>query len=141
VTPAQDRGDEQGGSRPAQLSRPYAAPRNATEITLAGIWRDLTGWDSIGIDDDFLELGGHSLLAIQALTRIGAAFGVKLSLQEFLSAPTVAGLAEKILEVKGGHGPGEGKLAELAASLDQYSEEDIRKIVAESRARGPGQAG
>jgi acyl carrier protein len=122
------------------LSTPYAAPRNATEKTLAGIWQDLMGIDGIGIDDSFLELGGHSLLAIQVLGRTNAAFGVKLTLKEFFSAPTVAGLAAKVLELRDQRGPEYGRIAELAENLEQYSEEEIRKIVAESRAGRPDHA-
>jgi acyl transferase domain-containing protein len=121
-------------SRPANLSKPYAAPRNATEKTLAGIWQDLMGIDSVGIDDDFFELGGHSLLAIQVLGRANAAFGVKVTLQELFSAPTVAALSAVIETPGAQRGPEYKKLAELAENLEQYSEEDIRRIVAESRA-------
>ena len=114
----------------------FAAPRNATDKTLAGIWQDLMGIAGIGIDDDFFELGGHSLLAIQVLGRANAAFGVKVTLQELFSAPTVAGLSARIEALSSRRGPEYGKLAELAENLEQTSEEDIRRIVAESRASG-----
>jgi acyl carrier protein len=92
------------------------------------------GIDSVGIDDDFFELGGHSLLAIQVLGRANAAFGVKVTLQELFSAPTVAALSAVIETPGAQRGPEYKKLAELAENLEQYSEEDIRRIVAESRA-------
>jgi acyl transferase domain-containing protein/acyl carrier protein len=130
-------GDRQG-TRPAHLSRPYAPPRSATEKTLAGIWQNLMGIQDIGADDDFFELGGHSLLAIQVLGRAGAALGVKVSLQEFFAAPTVAGLSSRIEDLSSRRGHGYGRMAALAGNLEQYSEDDIRRIVAESRAGGPG---
>ncbi|SCG49819.1 non-ribosomal peptide synthetase/MFS transporter [Micromonospora halophytica] len=45
-------------------------PRDDTERLLAGIWREVLGVDTLGIDDDFFDLGGHSMLATQVVARI-----------------------------------------------------------------------
>jgi len=78
------------------VSAAYLAPRNPTEETIASIWAELLGLQSVGIHDDFLELGGHSLLAIQLISRLRDAFQVELSIQGLFESPTVAGLASLI---------------------------------------------
>ncbi|RAJ29236.1 non-ribosomal peptide synthetase [Pedobacter cryoconitis] len=48
----------------------YAGPRNIIERKLAGIWQELLGIETIGIDDNFFELGGHSLITVRLLAQI-----------------------------------------------------------------------
>ncbi|WP_426751162.1 amino acid adenylation domain-containing protein [Myxococcus sp. Y35] len=74
----------------------YVAPRTPTEELLTGLWATMLGKERVGVSDDFFELGGHSLLAAQLLTRIRATFDVELSLTDFLAAPTIAELAQKL---------------------------------------------
>ncbi|MEU8423479.1 amino acid adenylation domain-containing protein [Micromonospora sp. NPDC048835] len=45
-------------------------PRDDTERLLAGIWSEVLGVATLGIDDDFFDLGGHSMLATQVVARI-----------------------------------------------------------------------
>jgi NADP-dependent 3-hydroxy acid dehydrogenase YdfG/acyl carrier protein len=130
--------DAQGSTRPAHMSKPYVPPRHTTDSKLAAIWQELIGIDAIGIEDDFFELGGHSLLAIQLVGRSNAAFGVKLTLQDLYAAPSVAALADRIESLCARGEPAYAGLADLVENLERYSEEDIRRIVAESRASGAG---
>jgi amino acid adenylation domain-containing protein/non-ribosomal peptide synthase protein (TIGR01720 family) len=81
------------GVRP---SASYEPPATATERVLAGIWRDLLGVPRAGRSDDFFALGGHSLLAAQLVTRIQAAFGVRIPLRSIFEQPVAADLAEVI---------------------------------------------
>ncbi len=78
----------------------YLAPRTMVEESLAGIWAELLGLDRVGIQDPFLHLGGHSLLAIQVLSRVRNLFGVELSVQTFLDARTIEGLARAIVRAR-----------------------------------------
>jgi amino acid adenylation domain-containing protein len=45
-------------------------PRTETERMVAGLWSEVLGVPTLGIDDDFFELGGHSMLATQVVARI-----------------------------------------------------------------------
>jgi amino acid adenylation domain-containing protein len=73
--------------------RDVIAPRTATEKTLAAIWSELLGVETVGINDDVFDLGAHSLMAMKALTRIRDAFDVSLALRNLFEHPTVAGFA------------------------------------------------
>ncbi len=71
-----------------------AAPRDAVEETLAGIWSGVLEIGAVGVHDDFFALGGHSLRATRVMSRVRKAFGVEVPLAALFAAPTVAGLAE-----------------------------------------------
>jgi amino acid adenylation domain-containing protein len=77
------------------------APATPGEELLAGIWGGLLGIREVGAHDDFFALGGHSLLAIQAISRVREAFGVELAPAELFAAPTPAGLARRLAELRG----------------------------------------
>jgi acyl carrier protein len=47
-------------------------------------------------DRSFFELGGHSLLAARVVSALRKETGVKLSIRDMLSKPTVAASAEAI---------------------------------------------
>jgi acyl carrier protein len=84
---------------PALESAPGSArrlPSTELEKTLAIIWQDILGIDSVGISDDFHRLGGDSLLIVRILVRIEWDLKVVLSVTEFLQAPTVHQLARLI---------------------------------------------
>ncbi|MCZ8519473.1 non-ribosomal peptide synthetase [Paenibacillus caseinilyticus] len=70
-----------------------AAPRSAAEEALCGLWAEVLEVEQVGIHDSFFELGGHSLKAARLLSRVQKKFGIKLSLQQLYTAPTVAGMA------------------------------------------------
>lgn len=71
-------------------------PRTPTEARLAQIMASLLGLEQIGIDDNFFMLGGHSLLGTQIIMRVGAAFGVTLSLLILFQSPTIRQLSAEI---------------------------------------------
>lgn len=77
------------------------APRTAREQVLAGVFAQVLGVGSMGIDDDFFGLGGHSLSAVRLASRIEAVLGVRPALQDLFAAPTVAALVGVL-----GGGPG-----------------------------------
>jgi amino acid adenylation domain-containing protein len=78
-----------------------AAPRNAVERQLLGMWKEVLGTEKIGIQDDFFELGGHSLLIPVLLSRIQRILGKKLSPAAVFQAPTIEQLAAKLATLEG----------------------------------------
>jgi amino acid adenylation domain-containing protein len=72
------------------------APRNATEVLLVDIWREILQCDQIGIHDNFFHLGGHSLLATQIVSRVARAVGVELPVRVVFEAPTIAAMAQAV---------------------------------------------
>ena len=80
------------------LETEYVAPRNEQEETLTKICSELLGLQQVGIYDNFFELGGHSLLATQFISRVRDEFEVDIPLRSLFENPTVANLAEKIIE-------------------------------------------
>jgi natural product biosynthesis luciferase-like monooxygenase protein len=95
------RGDS-GAAEVAATPRPthqFTKWRTNTERTLVQHWRGILETDQeIGVYDNFFELGGHSLQAAMLVTRARQAFGVDLSLRDFLEAPDLATLAARIDE-------------------------------------------
>jgi amino acid adenylation domain-containing protein len=95
----------------------YIAPRTSSERTLAGIWSDLLGQQSIGVHDNFFECGGHSLLATRVVSRIRNVFDLELPVQSLFELPTVAELAERIDKKCAVGGKGDARLP-IAARRD-----------------------
>lgn len=73
--------------------RPYVAPRDELERSLAAIWSEVLSVSRVGIDDDFFALGGDSLLALRLFARVHRALGQELPIAALFKAPTIAGLA------------------------------------------------
>ena len=70
-------------------------PRNDTERRVAALWADLLAMPVTDVNSDFFHMGGHSLLAARLISEVQRAFGVALSLAEFVdNGRTVAELAE-----------------------------------------------
>src|ERR1041384_1406577 len=66
---------------------------------LAEVWSDALRRQHVGINEDFFAIGGHSLLATQIISRVNRNFGVQLELREIFERPTIAQLAERVLEL------------------------------------------
>ncbi|WP_433684054.1 amino acid adenylation domain-containing protein [Nocardia sp. CA-119907] len=71
----------------------FRAPVTDVERMLAGLFGEVLGIDTVGLDDSFFALGGDSIMSIQLVTRARAA-GVVFSTREVFERKTVAGLAQ-----------------------------------------------
>ncbi|MBV8148429.1 MAG: non-ribosomal peptide synthetase, partial [Candidatus Eremiobacteraeota bacterium] len=66
------------------------------ERQIATLVASLVNLPSIGSDENFFMLGGHSMLGVQLVAHIRDEFGVKLSLRQLFTAPTVAALSAEV---------------------------------------------
>ncbi len=95
-----------------------------TERILAGLFAEVLGLDTVGVDDSFFAIGGDSIMSIQLVTRAKAA-GVVISPRDVFERRTVAALAEiagqgdqaVILEELPGGGVGEIPLTPIVRWL------------------------
>jgi acyl carrier protein/NAD(P)-dependent dehydrogenase (short-subunit alcohol dehydrogenase family) len=78
------------------LKTDYVAPQTGDEKTIAQIWQDLFGLETVGIKDDFFELGGDSLKAMTVSSRIHKELHVKIPIAAFFSGPTIEELVQRI---------------------------------------------
>ncbi|WP_078880332.1 non-ribosomal peptide synthetase [Kitasatospora purpeofusca] len=72
---------------------PLRAPATPVEIRLVEIWREVLRVDELGVDDSVFDLGGHSLALMQIANQVRRAWQVELTVQDVMSAPTIARLA------------------------------------------------
>jgi len=79
--------------------RDASGPRTEIEATLADIWCQILGLETVGISENFFDLGGHSLLATQIVTRVRDLFEIELPLAALFRGATVADLAAVIEEI------------------------------------------
>jgi len=82
----------------AAIDEHFVPPTTPLEIALAAIWSDLLGVTPIGLHSNFFELGGHSLLAVRLLAHIEQQFEAKAALSTFFAQPTIAQLAQLLLQ-------------------------------------------
>ncbi|MDA0638465.1 phosphopantetheine-binding protein, partial [Nonomuraea sp. MCN248] len=65
------------------------------------IWCEVLELDDVGADDDLFDLGGHSLTITQISARIRKSVGVDVSLDAFFDDPTIKGVVEEIVRLRG----------------------------------------
>jgi amino acid adenylation domain-containing protein len=76
----------------------YREPRTPAEEKIAAIWAELLRLDKVGIDENFFNLGGHSLLGTKVVARLQELFHIEISLRQLFEFPTIAELADVIVE-------------------------------------------
>ena len=79
-------------------------PRTATEREVASIIAGILKLERVGILDNFFEIGGNSFLLTEVLIPLCVNLQVNFPIADFLAGPTVAQIAKRIEELKGGGG-------------------------------------
>ena len=96
------------GAESRQIGVPHShepLDEKAVLPQIGALVASLLGQPSVAADDNFFMIGGHSMLGVQLVARIRDLFGVKLTLRQLFSAPTVAALSsevERLIEAKHG---------------------------------------
>jgi amino acid adenylation domain-containing protein len=83
-----------------EVQRQVVAPRNSVEEAVVASWSSVLGIQQISIYDDFFMLGGDSLLATRVTSILRTNLEVEIPLRSFFESPTVAQLAEIIMQLK-----------------------------------------
>ena len=78
----------------------FVEPRTPFEQLVAQTWADLLGLTRVSVNADFFAVGGHSLLAIRVAFRLRQALQIEVPMQLLFRYPTVAGLAEALMELQ-----------------------------------------
>lgn len=74
----------------------FVAARTRHERWLAKCWTELLKIEEVSAADDFFGVGGSSLLAVRLASRVRAAFGVSLPMQDIFNNPRLDALARRI---------------------------------------------
>ncbi|WP_052083106.1 non-ribosomal peptide synthetase [Rhodococcus fascians] len=108
------------------------APASEIEHSLAALFAEVLGLDTVGVDDSFFALGGDSIMSIQLVSRAKAA-GLVIAPRDVFERKTVAGLAEVValvgdadvvvLEELPGGGVGDLPLTPIVQWMLERSEE------------------
>lgn len=104
------------------------APRSTTEMAIAAVWSQV-GVASVDVNQNFFDLGGHSLLAAQVTARLLDVFQLDVPLRTLFLAPTVAGLAEAVVELGAARGVDIGRIADVFIKVSAMSDAEARNAL------------
>jgi amino acid adenylation domain-containing protein/non-ribosomal peptide synthase protein (TIGR01720 family) len=81
---------------PKALKAPDRAPTTRVEKIVAGVYAQVLGVNSVGVDESFFDLGGDSLSAMRAVAAISVALETNLAVSALFDAPSVSSLSERL---------------------------------------------
>lgn len=105
-------------------------PSSPMQHALARIWRKILAQDDIGIHQSFFDLGGHSISATLVAAQVRREFGIELPLRDVFLHPTIAALADIVIERRL-DGADSDELQALSARLDALSPEELEQLLLE----------
>ena len=82
---------------------------------LVSVWREVLGFEEIGIDENFFALGGDSLVGVQVVSRLRMTLRMDVPPSCIFEAPTISELASYLIE----HEPTPGQVEKTASILIQ----------------------
>jgi acyl-coenzyme A synthetase/AMP-(fatty) acid ligase/acyl carrier protein len=118
-------------SRPL-LHTPFVAPRTPVEATIAKIWTEVLCLEQVGVHDNFFECGGHSLAAARIVSRVTKTFHLRLPLKALFDSPTVAEMAQVIIETQA-ELTEQRNLVQALSELESLSDEEAERLLASAR--------
>lgn len=74
----------------------FSKATTETEEKLLDIWKQLFGYENIGIEDNYFSLGGDSLIATRLISEVQKTFGCKITISTIFENLTVKSLAKAI---------------------------------------------
>ncbi|MCF6403560.1 amino acid adenylation domain-containing protein [Chitinophaga filiformis] len=77
-------------------TREYVAPVTKAERSIAAIWQEILGVDTLSVTDNFFHLGGHSLKAIQVIARIYRDLQIRAELKDLFRYPVLSAFAAAV---------------------------------------------
>lgn len=72
-----------------RLEQGYVGASNDVESRLVELWRQMLGFQQIGVDDNFFDLGGNSILAARLAVLIGEKFNRELPVVKVFEFPSI----------------------------------------------------
>ena len=121
--------------RQASPALAFAAPADAMEDIVAGIWQEILGVARVGRHDNFFDLGGHSLLLAQVQAELTRRTERQVPMVSLFQYPTVAALAEHLTDIDGQRAaPASAEGADRAGTRRRA--QNRRRRLAERRADG-----
>ncbi|HKA01592.1 MAG TPA: non-ribosomal peptide synthetase, partial [Candidatus Solibacter sp.] len=86
-----------GRTRPEVEADPVL-PRTDLERTIAAIWKETLGLDTVGMSANFFDLGGHSLMLMRVHNRLRQLVDRDLSMTEMFRYTTISALADHLAQ-------------------------------------------
>jgi len=83
-------------ARSAERGFVQEEPRSDLERTLARIWQEVLGQETVGPQDNFFVIGGTSRHMIQLRHRLLTELGIDVRITELFKNPTIAALARSL---------------------------------------------
>ncbi|EST32927.1 non-ribosomal peptide synthetase [Streptomyces roseochromogenus] len=104
-------------------------PRGPVEEAVAELWARVLGAPVTARGAGFFALGGDSLTATRLVAAIRGRLGVELPMRDVLRAPTVAGMAALVSELRAAHGldphPGGDPVGAAGGPSEEFEEGEL----------------
>lgn len=104
----------------------FSKATTETEEKLLDIWKQLFGYENIGIEDNYFSLGGDSLIATRLISEVQKTFGCKITISTIFENLTVKSLAKAIEQ-------SEQKEEDAVFRYDKRENYDIEIIIRDAR--------